>query len=419
MIKISIIVPCYNVELYIQECMESILSQSIYEIEIILIDDGSTDRTLEILEAYQEKCANVKILKQANQGSGIARNQGIRVAIGEYIAFMDADDFYPSPNTLERVYDTAKETGAIICGGSACNYRNGVYTNRGLDKGHIFSEDGWISKCDFPTSGGYWRFIYKRDFIQSKQIFFPQYLRFQDPPFFLEAIANAGEVYCMKEVTYIHRKEHKQTHFVQEKAIDYARGIRDCLVISRREGMNAACLQLLSILHGGPSACMYLFANTCTEMESIIHQINEVIRDVSKDKTNVPVLKEGEELVNYLNDVQEEKGRLLEGLMQEKSVLVFGAGVMGKRVRAFLDRNGVIIEAFVVSDVTKNAAVVDGLQVRCIDDYIDARNDCVVIIATYPVLQNEIKEILRNKGFEKIYPLSQEKLYLFEGQVVI
>ena len=72
MIKISIIVPCYNVELYIQECMESILSQSIYEIEIILIDDGSTDRTLEILEAYQEKCANVKILKQANQGFGIA-----------------------------------------------------------------------------------------------------------------------------------------------------------------------------------------------------------------------------------------------------------------------------------------------------------------------------------------------------------
>lgn len=63
--------------------------------------------------------------------------------------------------------------------------------------------------------------------------------------------------------------------------------------------------------------------------------------------------------------------------------------------------------------------MVDGLQVRCIDDYIDARNDCVVIIATYPVLQNEIKEILRNKGFEKIYPLSQEKLYLFEGQVVI
>lgn len=419
MIKISIVVPCYNVELYIRECMESILSQTLREMEIIFIDDGSTDRTLEILEEYQKKREEIKILRQENQGSGIARNQGIKAATGEYIAFMDADDFYPSHDTLEKVYSTAKERGAVICGGSACNYRNGVFTNRGLDKGHVFLVDGWVSKHDFPTSGGYWRFIYKSDFIKDKQIFFPRYLRYQDPPFFLEAIANAGKVYCMKEVTYIHRKEHKQTHFVQEKAIDYAKGIRDCLLISKREGMAAAFSQTLSILQGGPSACMYLFAETCAEMKDIIHQINEVIGDDSDSEMSVPILKEGEQLTSYLRDVQEEKRQLLEGLKQEKNVLVFGAGVMGKKVRSFLDKNGVTMESFVVSDMAKNATIVDGLQVKCIDDYMDARNDCVVIIATYPDKQEEIKEILHNKGFEKIYLLSREKFYLFEGQVVI
>lgn len=76
------------------------------------------------------------------------------------------------------------------------------------------------------------------------------------------------------------------------------------------------------------------------------------------------------------------------------------------------------MEAFVVSDVGNNAASVDGLQVKYIDNYMNTRNDCVVIIATSWALQGEIKEILWKKGFKKVYPLSPEKFYLFEGRVV-
>ena len=150
MIKISVIVPCYNLELFVRECLDSILVQTLHEMEIICVDDGSTDGTLEILEEYQKKADHIKVLHQKNQGSGIARNRGIMEAKGEYIAFMDADDFYPLPNTLEKVYATAKEKNAVICGGSAYDYLNGLY----LSKEYFISDIGCVNKKDFQTLRG-------------------------------------------------------------------------------------------------------------------------------------------------------------------------------------------------------------------------------------------------------------------------
>lgn len=414
MTSISVIVPCYNMKEYMRDCMESILAQTLHGLEIICIDDGSTDGTFEILKEYQKKADYIKVLQQKNQGSGIARNRGIMEAKGEYIAFMDADDFYPSPNTLEKVYTVAKEKKAVICGGSACDYQNGVFTC----KQYAFLEEGWVNKKDFPTISGYWRFIYKTDFIKGKQIFFPEYLRCQDPPFFLTAIAYAEWVYCMKEVIYIYRKSHKKVFYSQRKAIDYAKGIRDSLVISKMEGMMAAYCYTLNIVQGFLPMCIYPFAEECAEIRSIIHQINEVIDDGSGSEKDVPLLKEGEELLSYLRSMGEAKKRLLEGLRKENKVLIFGAGIIGRRVRAFLEKSNVVMEAFVVSDVAQNSDSVDGLQVKCIDDYVNARNDCLVIIATSSTLQEEIKEILQRKGFERVYPLSMEDFYWFEGQIM-
>lgn len=414
--KISVIVPCYNVEKYIRECMKSILSQTLQGIEVILIDDGSDDNTVTILEEYKRNNDNVKLFKQKNQGPGPARNRGIIAATGEYIAFMDADDFYPFPDTLKNVYTAAKEREALICGGSIRSYFNGKMKIRENEK-LIFLEEGWINKKDFPTASGYWRFIFNSDFIKSNNIFFPKYWRHEDPPFFLKAIACAGQVYCIREATYVYRKGHKQFYYTQEKAIDLAKGIRDCLMICKKEGMTAAYLERLSQVYGKVSACMYLFSEICAEMGDIIHQINEVIREDSNSDTGISLLKEGEELSTYLKNIQKEKERLLEELKGEETILIYGAGVMGKKVSAFLEKSGIAMESFVVSDMADNVNSIDGLQVKCIDEYVNKRENCMVIIATYPAQQKEIKEILLEKGFDKVYTLAPEKFYLFEGKI--
>lgn len=111
--KISVIIPAYNAEKYIGECLDSILSQQVPDVEIICVDDGSTDSTPDIIDRYKCLTERVKALHQKNSGQGAARNAGVALADGEYIKFIDADDFL-MPDALERMLDVALATNADI-----------------------------------------------------------------------------------------------------------------------------------------------------------------------------------------------------------------------------------------------------------------------------------------------------------------
>ena len=114
MIKVSIIVPVYNVELYLRECLDSIINQTLKDIEIICVDDCSTDNSYIILDEYSKKDSRIKLLKHnVNKGLGPARNTGINVAQGEYIGFIDSDD-YISLDYFENLYNTAKKYNSDI-----------------------------------------------------------------------------------------------------------------------------------------------------------------------------------------------------------------------------------------------------------------------------------------------------------------
>lgn len=115
--KVSIIVPAYNTEKYISKCLESLVNQTLKEIEIILIDDGSKDNTLNIAKSFMEKDSRIKIISQTNQKQGAARNQGMRVAKGEYIGFVDSDDWVDL-DYFEKLYNSAKKYDTdIACAG--------------------------------------------------------------------------------------------------------------------------------------------------------------------------------------------------------------------------------------------------------------------------------------------------------------
>ena len=109
--KISVITPAYNVEKFIKECLGSVLSQSLKEIEVICIDDGSNDATLSILKSYQERDSRIILLEQENSGPSVARNKGLSIARGEYISFVDSDD-YLEDGAFETCYNMAREYDA-------------------------------------------------------------------------------------------------------------------------------------------------------------------------------------------------------------------------------------------------------------------------------------------------------------------
>lgn len=118
MVKVSIIIPIYNKEEYLERCLDSVISQTLEDIEIILINDGSSDKSLEICHKYQEKDNRIKVINQKNSGVSIARNRGMKEASGEYIAFIDPDD-YIEQNMYSSMYKLCEENKAEVC---ICNF---------------------------------------------------------------------------------------------------------------------------------------------------------------------------------------------------------------------------------------------------------------------------------------------------------
>ncbi|MBR6412138.1 MAG: glycosyltransferase family 2 protein [Alphaproteobacteria bacterium] len=240
--KVSVIIPVYNVEKYLRECLDSVVNQTLKEIEIILIDDGSTDSSLDICREYAEKDSRIQVYTQENRGAGAARNRGIRIAKGEYVAFIDADDFYFSKNSLLTLYSFARLKKVDICGGEFLNYNDvsqKMYQNFGYinNSGYLFKKDQLISFIDYQFDYGYHRFIYKRDFITEKQLYFPDYLRFEDPSFFVRALEKVGKFYVLKLPVYSYRMYHKEVKWNSKKINDLLRGIMDNILFAQQKGL--------------------------------------------------------------------------------------------------------------------------------------------------------------------------------------
>ena len=111
--KVSVITPVYNVETYLRQCLDSVLNQTLRDIEIICVDDGSTDGSAAILEEYAAKDSRIKVVKQENAGAGAARNAGLSVAKGEWLSILDADDEF-SPNMLSEMVEAGERNSADV-----------------------------------------------------------------------------------------------------------------------------------------------------------------------------------------------------------------------------------------------------------------------------------------------------------------
>ena len=228
MCRISVIVPVYNAAKYLADTLGSIQSQTIKDIEILCIDDGSTDHSAEIIQEKQAQDPRIKYEYQPNQGAGAARNRGIENARGEFIAFMDADDSYPNIYALERLYMAAKENNALICGGSA--QRAGVDFDH--DGKRIFDVDGFVCFADYQFDFLFQRFIFQRSFAMDHTIRFPDLRVYEDPIFLVNALIKSEKFFAIHDCVYRYSGAHQTQTMSQEKAKDYLKGLTEELTIS-------------------------------------------------------------------------------------------------------------------------------------------------------------------------------------------
>ena len=215
MTKLSIVIPVYNVEYYIAQCLESILNQSFKDLEIICVNDGSTDNSLSVLQDYKAKDDRIIIIDQKNEGSGVARNAGLSIAKGEYVYFVDGDDWLED-NALEKAVLKSDElnTDILIFGGLSYyegKGKNGGYSANKLPKKYldkVFSAKE-IKKDIFKFPSTAWTKLYKRDFLVKNNIKFQDIKAGQDQLPFFHSMIKAERIALLPENLYCYRKNRK------------------------------------------------------------------------------------------------------------------------------------------------------------------------------------------------------------------
>lgn len=225
-ISVSIVVPVYNVHNYLKECMDSILKQTLKNIEVICVDDGSTDNSLSILRSYEKRDLRVKVITKANTGYGNTMNIGIDQARGKYIGIVESDD-YIDPNMFERLYMTAELYQAEIVksdhyifstkNGKNCNEYQWVcpveYYNRPLNS-NICPEIYTFTMMN-------WTGIYLTDFIRTNNIKHNETpgASFQDNGFWYQVISLAKKIVFINEAFYYYRQDNPNSSINNKKKV--------------------------------------------------------------------------------------------------------------------------------------------------------------------------------------------------------
>lgn len=185
--KVSIIVPVYNTEKYLARCLDALVNQTLDNIEIIAVNDGSTDKSPDILKEYAEKYACIRVLDKKNGGQATARNLGIRESRGEYIGFADSDD-YVDTTMFEKMYSLAKEKE---CDMVECYFHYLMETDgepktlqpRGRVREYKNQQDMLIDPQVSP-----WNKLYRREILMQPGIYFPEGLIYEDTAFYIKTI---------------------------------------------------------------------------------------------------------------------------------------------------------------------------------------------------------------------------------------
>lgn len=202
--KFSIIVPVYNVEAYIEECICSVLNQSCEDFELILIDDGSPDRCPEICDSYAKKDKRIKVIHKSNGGLSEARNVGIKESVGEYILFLDSDDTLKSEDALEGLLPYAQNEYDIVFG-----HMNGRIDNKYIPEEKEYVDTGEKMILLLLRTGKLtvtvWNKIYRAEYIKKRQLYFVEGYVHEDNEWTGKTVAAASKCILTKAEFYMHR----------------------------------------------------------------------------------------------------------------------------------------------------------------------------------------------------------------------
>lgn len=409
---VSVIIPVYNGGEYLEQCIISVLEQDLEDIEIICVDDGSDDNTVDIIKYFQKQHRNIVLLQQANQGAAIARNNALSVAKGKYVAFMDADDYYIDKTGLRLLYETCEDMGLAICGsGSFMVNDNNSDENPTKIYRSVFFDTNKIQRLkyiDYQYDYYYVCYLFRRNFLAEHNITFPNLRRYQDPPFLVQAMWYAAEFMVVPIDLYCVRRHPTAREFSFVQINDLLKGIIINLQFAKEHHLLIlynSCIDRLNndyyrvlintIICGNMSALKYLL------------DISEYIADpeVNKAGKKIDVLEKVKQILGKSQMGDFSQYRLpYESVHYGSKVAIYGAGHIGKTIADIINySNYCNIVAWV--DQQFEFYQGKGLSVEAPDYLQESDFDYILVAIENESVYKDIKEKLLNKGWNKGKPI--------------
>ena len=311
--KVSIIIPVYNNEKYLEVCIESACNQSYSNLEIILVNDGSTDNSLNICKNYAEKDIRIKIIEKNNSGVSSARNVGLKKSTGEYILFLDSDDYIDTNMIKDMVYKIKKyDTDLVICGFIVFDQDKSIKQSFGNEliqgKENIASFYSKLNgRTNSPTNK-----LYKNNLITKK---FDESLHLgEDLIFNLDYVESCYSLVCIDKCYYHYRRDNKNsiTNNFNEQSFDIA------------EMLHLRLKSYVEINNNKPNLIdinRYFVTDTISYMNKYINSTQKGLIDKKAMITNI---LENENLRKALSDIKGiSKKYYLIGLLMEKKLVSF------------------------------------------------------------------------------------------------
>ena len=412
-IKISIIIPVYNRESYIGGCLDSVLRQTILEKEIICIDDGSDDATLDVMNDYASKYENIVVLKQEHAGVSAARNYGIREARGEYIAFMDSDDWYPEDDVLEYMYDKAKEYQLPLVGGGIAHIADDNPTAQHVTGNpySVFKKEEVVSLSEEQVIGGFVRYLYQRDFLLKNNIWFPSVATFEDAYFIFYSKLQAKKYLKLTKIVYAYRISYKHDTITPDRTLESANIFVKIAKLAKENDLEGIQQQVYSRLEAMP---FYKYVALLKgDYKKNLHELWK--SSLFNDETTKKMILSENDIDDVIRNGKIYEDQYISDIRKFSNCVVYGYWGPTKFLIRYLRSIGINVSCICVSKGYLSQKNVGDIQMQEVDGLVDMidPDDTFFLISAHSFSHKAIQRNLESFGCKNYKIVDFRKLQLF------
>lgn len=395
MLEISIIIPVYNCALFLEECIESIQRQDV-DLEIICIDDSSVDGSQELLEKMSKKDRRIRWYGQDHAGAAAARNLGINMAAGEYIAFIDADDYYLDEHALKVMLQKCRDYGVNACGSVMSLFEKmTVKEAANYQSVQKMAQQGIIQYKDYQVDYDFTTFVFKRSVIINNHIYFPHYGYYEDPPFLVKALF-AVQKFVMSDIRlYCYRIRHGN-RLRADQCLDVLDGIRENILFALQNKLNELFAKtLLRLEYEFGDVILYNLRIGNIEILEKLVEMNTIVCDYYGKYIIRPLSK----LLDRNQFFEKNYEQYLKSILdQYTSIYIYGAGITGKKFERYLSCLGMNskVKGFIITDIAQSRKMeINEKRIFRFQDILQYLKGSYIFVAVGSVYIAEIVQMLQ------------------------